>query len=298
MPILYSNTNLKASLQQFLEDKIATARNKPKLNIVQVGDVTSSTKYINNKKKLAEKIGLIVEHHKFEDGVDEDILFDLIQKSKDNSEGFIFQLPLPGKYNHLVGQTPLECDVDLHSDYNSGLWKQGFLPPTIGAIDLILKEMLLRSETDLRGGEANIFEGFNMYDFGGFINSKLDLKGKTVAVIGQGGLVGYPLLTYLRDREATIISVNKDTKNAQNLVKQADILLSGAGVPALVNREYLNESQIIIDAATMGVNGVLFGDVDPAGIYDTNYLCPSPGGVGPVTVMLIFWNLLKLSGIK
>jgi methylenetetrahydrofolate dehydrogenase (NADP+) / methenyltetrahydrofolate cyclohydrolase len=297
MPILYSNANLKTALLEFLESKISTLRIKPKLNIVQVSDVTSSTKYINNKKKLAQKIGLDVEHHQFEDTVDEDILLDLIQKSKDNHDGFIFQLPLPSKFNHLVGQTPLECDVDLHSDYNSGLWKAGFLPPTIGAIDLILKEMILRNETGLQNGDANIYEGFNVYDFGKFINSKLDLRGKVVAVIGQGGLVGYPLLTYLRDRDATIISINKDTKNPQSLTKIADIILSGAGVPNLITRDYLaeTENQIVIDAATMGVNGALVGDVDTDGMYDNNYLCPSPGGVGPITVMLIFWNLIKLN---
>ncbi len=295
MSTLYSNINIKTHLQQFLVDKAKAIKSKPVLNIIQIGDVTSSTKYINNKKKLAQEIGLVVEHHQFDNKVDEDVLIAIIQKARDKNEGLIFQLPVPSEFMSLVGETPLECDVDLHSDSNSYLWKKGYLPPTIGAIDIVLKEMLIRRDIKLESGEANIFEGFNSYDMEAFINSKLDLKGKVVAVVGQGGLVGYPLMTYLRDREATIISINKDTKNASELTKLADILISGAGVPGIVTKDYLNENQIIIDAATMGVNGVLMGDVDSEKIYSNNYLCPSPKGVGPITVMLIFWNLIRLT---
>ena len=128
------------------------------------------------------------------------------------------------------------------------------------------------------------------------INQKADFTGKVVAIIGQGILVGSPLVKYLLDRNATIISVNKDTPNAKSLTSQADVIFSGAGVAGLVNYNWIKKDAIVIDAATSGIGGEIFGDVDQEGLDQSIYLCPSPKGVGPITVLYIFLNLLRMVG--
>jgi methylenetetrahydrofolate dehydrogenase (NADP+) / methenyltetrahydrofolate cyclohydrolase len=307
MPNLYSNNPIKAEFKAYLQKEFSklkeTSNKEFVLNIVQIGDNLASSKYVGIKKKIGSELGVVVNHHHFEDGVAEQGLVDLYNNASDNGEGFIFQLPLPPQYSHLVPLTPLNTDVDLLSKSSFLIWSQGYLPPTIGAIDLIYKEMLFRKENDLIEVE-NVFEGLNNGDteaasttlFSDLIFQKADYAGKIVAVIGQGVLVGSPLVKYLLDRQATIITVNQFTPDSKALTSQADIIFSGAGVANLVNRDWIKKGAIVIDAATSGVGGEIFGDVNKDDIDESTYLCPSPKGVGPVTVLYIFWNLLRMVG--
>jgi methylenetetrahydrofolate dehydrogenase (NADP+) / methenyltetrahydrofolate cyclohydrolase len=288
--MIYTNTQLKRTFKKYLKSKFDRLDQKCVLNIVQIGDITSSTKYVNTKKKIGEEIGVEVQHHHFDESISESELQKLLDKAKNNKEGFIFQLPLPDKFNYLVPKTPLESDVDLLSENATLLWDNDFLPPTIGAIDLILKEMIMRKEA----GETEKDDFFEKVDLDNFFDSKLNLRGKTVASIGQGILVGNPLLRYLRERAATIISTNSSTPNVANLLQNAQIVLSGVGKPNITDVSWLNPDAIVIDAATAGVNGALVGDVDKERINSKTYLCPSPGGVGPITVLYIFWNLYRM----
>jgi methylenetetrahydrofolate dehydrogenase (NADP+) / methenyltetrahydrofolate cyclohydrolase len=303
----YSNKSIKSEFKAYLQQEFVKLKSKSNkefvLNIVQIGDNLASSKYVGIKKKIGAELGVVVNHHHFEDGILEQDLVDLYNNASDNGQGFIFQLPLPPRYSHLVPLTPLNTDVDLLSKSSFLLWTQGYLPPTIGAIDLIYKEMLFRKENGLIESE-NVFEGLNNgYTeaasttlFSELITQKADYAGKIVAVIGQGILVGSPLVKYLLDRNATIITVNQFTPDSKALTSQADIIFSGAGVANLVNRDWIKKDAIVIDAATSGVGGEIFGDVNKDDIDESTYLCPSPKGVGPVTVLYIFWNLLRMVG--
>jgi methylenetetrahydrofolate dehydrogenase (NADP+) / methenyltetrahydrofolate cyclohydrolase len=326
MPYLYSNNPIKSEFKAYLQQEFAKLKEKANkefvLNIVQIGHNLASSKYVGIKKKIGLELGVVVNHHHFEDGIGEQKLVDLYNYASDNGQGFIFQLPLPPQYSHLVPLTPLNTDVDLLSSSSFLLWSKGFLPPTIGAIDLIYKEMEFRKEFGLIA-EENIFGNketltdtlekvdlisqaqksgnynhgvYFRLPFGSLLNQKADYTGKIVAVVGQGILVGSPLVKYLLDRNATIISVNKDTPNSKALTSQADVIFSGAGVVGLINRDWIKKDAIVIDAATSGVGGEIFGDVNKDDIDDSTYLCPSPKGVGPITVLYIFWNLLKMVG--
>jgi 5,10-methylene-tetrahydrofolate dehydrogenase/methenyl tetrahydrofolate cyclohydrolase len=346
---LYSNKSIKAEFKAYLQlefGKLKSTSDKEfVLNIVQIGDNLASSKYVGIKKKIGAELGVMVNHHHFEDGIPEQDLVDLYNNASDNGQGFIFQLPLPPQYSHLVPLTPLNTDVDLLSKSSFLLWTQGYLPPTIGAIDLIYKEMLFRKENglvevenvfeveqpvilseakdpvpalDKVDGENSPLEGLQSktdgvddvtttqngdteavsmtIPFSDLVTQKADYAGKIVAVIGQGVLVGSPLVKYLLDQNATIITVNQFTPDSKSLVKQADVIFSGAGVANLVNRDWIKKDAIVIDAATSGVGGEIFGDVNKDDIEETTYLCPSPKGVGPVTVLYIFWNLLRMVG--
>jgi 5,10-methylene-tetrahydrofolate dehydrogenase/methenyl tetrahydrofolate cyclohydrolase len=336
MPNLYSNNFIKSEFKEYLKQEFTKLKEKTDkefvLNIVQIGDNLASSKYVGIKKKIGAELGVIVNHHHFEDGVAEQDLVNLYNNASDNGQGFIFQLPLPPQYSHLVPLTPLNTDVDLLSKSSFLLWSLGYLPPTIGAIDLIYKEMLYRKENSLIGAE-NVFKSLNNDKvevnnsplegwqakpdgvdksnvtsngdteaasttllFSNLVTQKADYAGKVVAVIGQGVLVGSPLVKYLLDRNATIITVNQFTPDSKSLTSQADIIFSGAGVANLVNRSWIKKNAIVIDAATSGVGGEIFGDVNKDDIDESAYLCPSPKGVGPVTVLYIFWNLLRMIG--
>ncbi len=284
--MLFQNQKLKTELLAFLQSEIPKLSKLPVLNIVQIGNNLSSTRYVNLKKKIGLNLGLEVNHLHFEE---EFILPKLsLNTIFDSNQGLIFQLPIPDNFWSMMRSVPYKCDVDMLGDQLEKLWQEGFLPPTVQAVDLVLK--LMMKDKNLLKDDLSSVELI--------LNYQLDLSGFKVAVIGQGVLVGKPLIRYLLDRGATILTINKETPNPAELVKLADIVLSGAGVPKLVTSNWLKTNCIVIDVATSNSNGVLVGDVDIENLDESVYLCPSPGGVGPLTVLCLFWNLIKLQGLR
>jgi methylenetetrahydrofolate dehydrogenase (NADP+)/methenyltetrahydrofolate cyclohydrolase len=280
--VLYDNSSLKKRFGSFLTQKIANLNPKPELEIVLIGENLASLKYIGIKQKIGIQIGLTVNLNQFETSVLESKIEQILEEVKANSKGLIFQLPVPDNFNQFVPKTPLKSDVDLLGENSFLLWDKGFLPPTIGAIDLVLKE-ILDWGSDL--------------EFQDFITQKIDLSGKTVAVIGQGILVGNPLLRYLKERHATIVSINKNTKNPKEFTKASDILICAAGSPELIDKTWVNPNTIVIDASTSESDGILVGDVKADSLFETNILCASPGGIGRITVFYLFYNLCRLGEV-
>lgn len=352
----------------------------PELLIIQIGDNLASTKYASLKVKIGQKIGIKVTYYQYKmngeiwkngefwqslefektknekylqiksitDHIKEKIQQN-VNKARINGikNGLIFQLPLPNEFCDLLEINWQDfIDVDFLAS-NCDLWGKNLLPPTIQAIDLVLKSLIWQENTkiDLQNTAKNNSQIENSSNLKiskktlqnqektttenyaenldiqidliqSLLTRELDLTGKIVAVIGQGKLVGNPLLKYLQRRNATIISLNKDTPNKPNLTQTADILICASGVPGLVKTDWLKKNAIVIDAATSESNGVLVGDVDYSQIdqnenqtnetknfvQDANrkssnslnlQICPSPGGVGPLTVLCIFWNLIS-----
>ena len=293
---------------------------------------------------------------------------------KASRNGLIFQLPLPFEFVDLLEiDWNNFIDVDFLAS-NCNLWDQNLLPPTIQAIDLVLKSLIWQknlehfepekiiltkySQNRILKNEMNSELKNELILTKNLLQQKLDLTGKIVTVIGQGKLVGNPLLTYLQKRNATIISLNKDSTNGQKLVKLADIVICASGVPNLVKSNWFKKNTIVIDAATSESNGVLVGDLDYLEIAQNElnsqnveqtekllrqnhlninlnsqeiktetreqqnksnlvknfqeknnnseffkkqnkkslnlWICPSPGGIGPLTVLCIFWNLVAI----
>jgi methylenetetrahydrofolate dehydrogenase (NADP+)/methenyltetrahydrofolate cyclohydrolase len=121
--------------------------------------------------------------------------------------------------------------------------------------------------------------------------------GKKAVVVGAGKLVGAPvaeLLTYLN------ADVQVITKNEGSLLdlKNADIVVLGAGEPGLVKPEMLKEGVVLIDAGTSEASGRLAGDADPACAEVASVFTPVPGGIGPIAVAMIFKNLFILAKNK
>ena len=277
--MIYKNLELKNKFTDFLEKEVSTC---PTLNldIIQIGDNLASEKYVEIKKKIGLKIGVKVNHYKFNSKSSFEEVKNQYKLSISNSKGLIFQLPIPTGYHKLVLDTPKNIDVDMLGNQSTELWDKGLLPPTIGAIDLVLKDILSpEKQTDK------------------LLSFDLDLKGLNIGVIGQGVLVGNPLLRYLKDRYATIISLNEYSKEPEKLTSNCDIVISAAGSPRLVNNKWLKDGAIIIDASTSEDSGKLIGDIDYQNIQENITISKSPGGIGPITVLYLFYNLFKLSKI-
>lgn len=172
-------------------------------------------------------------------------------------DGIIVQLPLPNG-EALIAQLPGEKDVDaLGPDPQ-------VRAPVAGAV----AEILMRSD--------------------------ITAEGKRAVVLGAGRLVGAPVADLLRDRGAEVSTITQTHGSLEEL-KDADIVVLGAGEPGLVRPEMLKKGVVLIDAGTSEQGGKLAGDADPACAQVAGVFTPVPGGVGPVAVAMIFKNLFALA---
>jgi methylenetetrahydrofolate dehydrogenase (NADP+)/methenyltetrahydrofolate cyclohydrolase len=120
---------------------------------------------------------------------------------------------------------------------------------------------------------------------------KIEIKGKHAVIINRSNLVGKPLIFMLLKRNATVSICHTSTKNIENYIKSADILITAVGQPDFITKEKIKEGVVIIDVGTNRVKGKTYGDVDFEGVFDKcSWITPNPGGVGPMTVSFLLQN--------
>lgn len=237
-----------------------------KLAIVVVNPDEASKKFIEKKVKFAKDIGAETRIYEFPEDISTSQLRQKmaeISHIKEN-DGVILQLPLPPhiKTQYVLNGIIANKDVDVLSSRTFGDFATGhgkILPPVVSAIKII-------------------FEKYNV-----------DIKNKNIVIVGVGKLVGKPVAVWLVNQEATLSVVNEFTTDISKFTKEADIIISGAGKPGLIKPDMVKDGVIIIDA------GSLVGDVDPVVAEKASLFTPVPGGIGPLTVAIVFKNLVELN---
>lgn len=255
----------------------------PKLAIIQVGNREDSGAYIRAKKTFAEKVGVTVDHIQVKEDIKQAELIDIvIKQNKDQSvNGIIIQLPLPIEIdrNAVIDTIDPKKDVDALTAYNVKRWMDGdpeaLLPATARGIRTLL------------------------------VNYKIDLFGKKVVVIGRSTLVGKPIIAMCLNENATVSVCHSKTADLVKETKSADLIIVATGKPNLIKKEHVKEGQVVIDVGINSVEGLklddeipekkIVGDVDFVPVSEVvDSITPVPGGVGPLTVLSIFQNLLDL----
>ena len=263
--------------------KVRALSVQPKLAIIQIGDREDSTSYIRAKKNFATKIGAEVVHAKFPTNIAQDKLIAAIKdfNSDKKINGIIVQLPLP---EHLDKKTIIDSidskkDVDGLSSVQIERWsnnKSGaILPATAHGVSQLLK----------------------FYE--------ISLRGKKITVIGRSNMVGKPIAVICENLGATVTVCHSETGDADLIssTKNADIIIVAAGKPKLIRAEHVKSGQIVIDVGINTVQGErleeevenkkLVGDVDFEAVKEiVAAITPVPGGVGPMTVLALFENLV------
>ncbi len=226
------------------------------------------------KKAFAEEIGVEFQLHEFEETVTtEKLVVAISDFNRDpRVNGVVVQLPLPKTVDAekvIEAIHPAKDPDALRSLEEEELRVP---PPVAGAVEEILERNHISPEE------------------------------KHAVVIGYGRLVGKPVAQWLVDNGAHLRVVDEHTPPAlfAESLAAADIIVSGAGVPALVKPEMVKDGVVLIDAGTsedpttpLGL-GRLVGDIDPACAAKASLFTPVPGGVGPITIAIIFKNLLLL----
>jgi methylenetetrahydrofolate dehydrogenase (NADP+)/methenyltetrahydrofolate cyclohydrolase len=124
----------------------------------------------------------------------------------------------------------------------------------------------------------------------------LDLSEKNIVVLGQGLLVGKPVISLLKFRGLNPNIITRTTENKEALIKQADVIISGIGHGKYITGDMIKEGVVLIDVGTSESGAGIIGDVDTDSVKDmAGFVSPVPGGVGPVTVAMLLHNVLQVA---
>jgi methylenetetrahydrofolate dehydrogenase (NADP+)/methenyltetrahydrofolate cyclohydrolase len=127
----------------------------------------------------------------------------------------------------------------------------------------------------------------------------LELRGARVAVVGASNIVGKPLAALLMQKEATVFSCNKFTRDLPELTRGADAIVAAAGAPGLVTADLVKPGAVVVDVGTTRLeqpdgSTKLVGDVDFDNVREVaSWISPVPGGVGPMTVAMLLRNVVR-----
>ncbi len=257
-----------------LKIKVASLAKKPSLGIISVGDDPASQVYIKKKIKAAEEIGIKAKHYQLKENIEERELLNLIARLNSDSEmdGFIVQLPLPKQIREgkIIESVSPEKDIDGFHPFNQGKMFQG----------------IINSESLLPATPLGIMKLLEHY--------QIRLEGKNAVIVGRSNIVGKPLASLLLSKNATVTIAHSKTKNLAEHTQTADIVIAAVGKPNLITAEMIKSGAIVIDVGINRVDGKLVGDVDFEKVKEkAAYITPVPGGVGPMTVAMLMYNLVS-----
>ena len=265
-------------ISQIILDQLKS-RPAPKkfLAVFLVGNNPASESFVGRKEKVAKELGVDFRIYKFEENLSNDELKEKMKQiiSSKLCGGAVLQLPLPAELNplYVMNIIPPEKDVDVLSERSLGGFYNGrskILPPAVSVV-------------------IEIFKYLNIE-----INSV-----KSIAVVGQGPLVGKPITSWLSGKVSKVAIFDKGSDLTG--LKESDVVILGTGVGNLIKASMLKKESGIIDFGYgLDSNGKIGGDFDQGSIVSVgdsylSFYTPTPGGTGPILVACLFKNFYDLN---
>lgn len=249
----------------------------PGLAVIIVGEDPASQVYVRNKKKDCDEVGFNSEVIALPENTEEKELLALIDtlNKREDIHGILVQLPLPKHLDSeiVIAAIDPEKDVDAFSYVNVGKITVGnysFLPCT----------------------PAGVMELLKRYN--------IEVAGKSCVVVGRSNIVGKPMALLLLHANGTVTVAHSRTQNLADVTRGADILVSAVGKADFITADMIKEGAVVID---VGMNknkeGKLTGDVDYESCFaKASAITPVPGGVGPMTRVMLLENTLTAAQNK
>ncbi|MDQ0567931.1 bifunctional 5,10-methylenetetrahydrofolate dehydrogenase/5,10-methenyltetrahydrofolate cyclohydrolase [Mycoplasma yeatsii] len=261
-------------LKEEINKLIINNKRVPKLVVILVGDDESSKVYISHKTRACRLVGIDSETLKLDANISKQELYKIIDKLNNDPtvDGVLLQLPLPDWFDEesYLQAIDVSKDVDGFHYMNQGKMLQNYdtiYPCTpLGVINLL-----------------------KAYD--------IEIKHKDITMVGTSNIVGKPLAIMLSNMGATVTMCNKNTVDITKYTKNSDIVISATGQKFIIKKDMIKQDAVVVDVGIIRdtVTNKLVGDVDFENVKDlTSYITPVPGGVGPMTVVTLLENTLKL----
>ncbi len=266
---------ISQQIKDELKEKTAHLKEKGvevTLAVILVGEDPASMVYVRNKKRACEYIGYKSLSYELPASTTQEELLKLIDElnNKDDVDGILVQMPLPGHINEkaVIDAISPSKDVDGFHPMNVGalcIGESGFVSCTPAGVIQLLK----------RGCEG-----------------KIQIAGKECVIVGRSNIVGKPMSLLMLRENATVTVAHSKTENLEEVCKRADILIAAVGKAGMITKNHVKKGAVVID---VGINrnsdGKLCGDVDYEEVKEiAGAITPVPGGVGPMTIAMLMNN--------
>ena len=240
----------------------------PTLATILVGDDPASETYVRMKQETCKRVGMeSLAINLPKETSTEELLLKIDELNNDKKiHGILLQHPVPNQINEreCFERISIEKDVD-------GVTCLGF-----GRMSMDLSAY--GSCTP-----AGIMRILEFYD--------LDISGMNAVVVGRSPILGKPMAMMLLNKNATVTICHSRTKELEDHVRNADLVVGAVGVPKLIKKEWLKKGAVVIDA---GYHPEKCGDIDLDGIEEiASSYTPVPGGVGPMTINTLILNTME-----
>jgi methylenetetrahydrofolate dehydrogenase (NADP+)/methenyltetrahydrofolate cyclohydrolase len=282
-----------------LEPKVAAfaarAKRPPGLGLVLVGDNPASELYVSGKLKSAQETGLRAEVVRLPASTSLDALLGVVDRlNRDETcDGILVQSPLPSAMGTDAERLVFDA-LDPAKDVD------GFHPINVG-------RLVQNREALVACTPSGIIELLE--------RSGIRVAGRRAVVIGRSDIVGKPMALLLLHRHATVTVCHSRTADLPSVSREADILVAALGRPAFVTRDFVKPGAAVVDVGTTRVDdaalvnrlfaagskrreaferrgSLVMGDVHPEVEAVAGALTPVPGGVGPLTIVMLLKNTL------
>jgi len=270
--IILDGKALASKIRAEIAKKVEKDKNRygkvPGLAAILIGDDPASVLYVNMKKKACNEAGFYTVNHHLPDSITENDLIEIINSLNENEKihGILVQLPIPGSINvnKVMAAIDYRKDVDGFNPYNMGM--------------LAIGEPLFIPCTPL--GIITLLEHY-----------KIKLEGADAVIVGAGTVTGRPLASMMLNRGATVQICHILTKNLEEKVKKADILVSSTGQSGLIKSSMVKNGAVVVDVGISKKEGKISGDVRFDEVSKiASFVTPVPGGVGPMTIAMLMKN--------
>jgi len=264
-------SQLKERLSADIKHLRSSVNDTPRVFSIVVGNDPASLSYAASQQKTALSVGIHYELQNFKSDSSQEDVLNLIDQlnSYDHVHGIIVNKPLPAHMNFMtiINAIAPYKDIEGMNLTNFGLLlmgEEGIFPCTPAAALELLK------------------------------SSGVNLKGKRAVVIGRSEIVGKPVALLLLREDLTVTICHSKTIDLPFVVHDADVVIAALGKPGFVKGEWIKNGAIVIDIGINQVDGKIVGDVDFASAQEkASYITPVPGGVGPVTAVMLMNNAVK-----
>ena len=258
-----AETDIKNKVSELLKNDIT-----PTLATILVGVDPASATYVKMKQNACARLGMNSIAVELDKKTTTEELLATIQKLNDDEKvhGILLQHPVPSQIDER------ECfdAIDVEKDVD-GVTCLGFGQMTMG------------QEAYGSCTPAGIMRMLEHY--------KIEISGKHAVVIGRSPILGKPMAMMLLNKNATVTICHSRTKNLEDHIKNAEIVVGAVGVPRLIQKDWIKADAVVIDAGYHPAEKC--GDIDLQGIEDiASAHTPVPGGVGPMTINTLLLNTL------
>ncbi|TCS42588.1 methylenetetrahydrofolate dehydrogenase (NADP+)/methenyltetrahydrofolate cyclohydrolase [Reinekea marinisedimentorum] len=262
---------LKEQIKLDVTSLTSQGHRPPGLAVIMVGSDFASGRYVASKIKSCEEVGFKSKNYDLPETTKESELVELIDQLNEDAsiDGILVQMPLPEHINAdtIVERIKADKDVD------------GFHPYNIGR--LAQRRPLLESCTPK--GIMTLLR-----------STGEELRGLNAVVVGASNHVGRPMSLELLLAGCTVTTTHRFTRNLEQHIREADVIVVAAGKPGLVKGEWIKDGAIVIDVGiNRDENNHIVGDVEfDVAKEKASWITPVPGGVGPMTVATLMENTL------